>query len=334
MDQAKIGNFICQLRKEKQITQEQLGEQLGVSQRTVSRWETGKNMPDISMLPEICEVLEINIAELLAGERIEGEYLTKENASDLTTGLTEFWAKKQERKNAIKALIALVITLFCMVGLYIYEFNVTADSTAEIEQAIDEYHFNDVMRSDVVEWQMVGNRMFVLYRQTNHPGACGLAQLQKGALGRYRVVSATNVDDPLCFAYKTNGGKKAYLACFCVNQLPQVDTVACYGYRTPYEEESSVIFEAKVTDTPFLYVQPLEKQVSVLPFYTRYFDAQGREISRDTLCDAIGIDRNGVHSGYDSAELGMVYVIEAIILLLGYTFIRYFLTDGKSRHNA
>ncbi len=50
MNQVKIGAFISELRKEKELTQEQLGERLGVTQKSISRWETGKNMPDISLL--------------------------------------------------------------------------------------------------------------------------------------------------------------------------------------------------------------------------------------------------------------------------------------------
>ena len=59
MDQIKIGAFLKVLRKEKNLTQEQLAEQLGVSGRTVSRWETGNNMPDISLLVEIAEFYEV-----------------------------------------------------------------------------------------------------------------------------------------------------------------------------------------------------------------------------------------------------------------------------------
>ena len=58
MDQVQIGKFISELRKEKGLTQEQLGERLGVTQKTVSRWENGRNMPDIAMLPILCEELD------------------------------------------------------------------------------------------------------------------------------------------------------------------------------------------------------------------------------------------------------------------------------------
>ena len=73
MDQIRIGSFLKELRKEKNLTQEQLAEQLGVSNRTVSRWETGSNMPDISMLVEIADLYEVSIPEIINGERKSGE---------------------------------------------------------------------------------------------------------------------------------------------------------------------------------------------------------------------------------------------------------------------
>ncbi len=69
MDQTKVGAFLKDLRKEKEITQEQLAEELGVSGRTISRWETGKNMPDISLLVEIAEFFDVSIPEIIKGER-------------------------------------------------------------------------------------------------------------------------------------------------------------------------------------------------------------------------------------------------------------------------
>ena len=68
MDTKKIGAFLKQCRKEKNLTQEQLAEKFGVSERTVSRWETGSNMPDLSILVELADYYDI-IKELLDGER-------------------------------------------------------------------------------------------------------------------------------------------------------------------------------------------------------------------------------------------------------------------------
>lgn len=77
MDQKKTGGFFKELRKEKGMTQEQLAEQLNVSGRTISRWETGKNMPDLDILIEIADFYEVDIRELIDGER-KSEKMNKE----------------------------------------------------------------------------------------------------------------------------------------------------------------------------------------------------------------------------------------------------------------
>ena len=77
MDQIKIGVFLKELRKAKGLTQEQLAEVLNVSSRTVSRWETGSNMPDISILVEIAVFYDVSIPEIVQGER-ESETMDKE----------------------------------------------------------------------------------------------------------------------------------------------------------------------------------------------------------------------------------------------------------------
>lgn len=73
MNPKEIGSFLKQLRKEKGITQEQLAEVLGVSGRTVSRWETGTNLPDLSILVQISEYYDVEIKEILNGERKSGK---------------------------------------------------------------------------------------------------------------------------------------------------------------------------------------------------------------------------------------------------------------------
>lgn len=68
MDQIKIGSFMKELRKERGLTQEQLAEKFSVSRRTVSRWETGSNLPDLDILIEMADYFEVNLRELLDGE--------------------------------------------------------------------------------------------------------------------------------------------------------------------------------------------------------------------------------------------------------------------------
>ena len=77
MEQKKVGSFLKELRKEKDITQEQFAEIMGVSSRTVSRWETGVNMPDLDLLIQIAGYYEMEIGEVLDGER-KSEKMNKE----------------------------------------------------------------------------------------------------------------------------------------------------------------------------------------------------------------------------------------------------------------
>ena len=70
MDQIKIGKFIASRRKEQGMTQAALAEKLGISDKAVSKWETGKSMPDSGIMLDLCEILEITVNELLSGEKI------------------------------------------------------------------------------------------------------------------------------------------------------------------------------------------------------------------------------------------------------------------------
>ena len=79
MNQVKIGSFIKELRKEKGFTQEQFAEQFNVARRTVSRWETGSNLPDLDILIEIADYCNVELRELLDGER-KSEKMNKELA--------------------------------------------------------------------------------------------------------------------------------------------------------------------------------------------------------------------------------------------------------------
>lgn len=77
MDQIKIGKFIAQCRKEQGMTQAVLAEKLGISDRAVSKWETGKSLPDSGIMLELCGLLNINVNELLSGEKIMEAFYDK-----------------------------------------------------------------------------------------------------------------------------------------------------------------------------------------------------------------------------------------------------------------
>ena len=79
MDQAKIGNFIQECRKKKNLTQVELAEALNITDRAVSKWENGKSMPDSSIMLELCKILGITVNDLLSGEVVSVENYEKEN---------------------------------------------------------------------------------------------------------------------------------------------------------------------------------------------------------------------------------------------------------------
>ena len=100
VDQVKIGNFLKKLRKEKGITQEQLAEILNVSGRTVSRWETGNNMPDISILVYIADYYDISIPEIISGERkseIMNEEERKEEERKIAKTMSDYATTEKEK---------------------------------------------------------------------------------------------------------------------------------------------------------------------------------------------------------------------------------------------
>lgn len=117
MDTKKIGEFLKELRKEKGLTQEQLAEILLVSGRTVSRWETGTNMPDLSVLIQMAEFYGVEIKEILDGER-KSEIMDKELKETLSK-VADY--NKLEKKKVEKAgNIAFGLTfLVCAVAIII-----------------------------------------------------------------------------------------------------------------------------------------------------------------------------------------------------------------------
>lgn len=108
MDQVKIGKFISQMRKEKGLTQKQLGEELLISDKTVSKWETGKGLPEVSLMLPLCEKLGINVNELLTGERIPDEDYKKKAEENIMNIM-------REKEESIRKIIISVST--CAIAL-------------------------------------------------------------------------------------------------------------------------------------------------------------------------------------------------------------------------
>ena len=125
MDQVKIGKFISELRKERKLTQEQLAEKLGVSQKSVSRWETGKNMPDMSLLQGLSSELGITVSELLDGERSLAEGKSADEAINqiinysMKTKREQIFSKQDVDfiSGVIAALVVIILGISAFAGM-------------------------------------------------------------------------------------------------------------------------------------------------------------------------------------------------------------------------
>lgn len=124
MDQIKIGKFIATLRKEKDLTQEQLGEKLGVTNKTISRWENGNYMPDIEMLSLLAKEFDVSINELISGERLLLDDIKKAADNNLITVLNNstftlkekiaFFKKKWLREHIATIILCIVVWIGIM----------------------------------------------------------------------------------------------------------------------------------------------------------------------------------------------------------------------------
>ena len=116
MNQQKTGEFLKRLRKEKGLTQEQLAERFYVSSRTVSRWETGSNMPDVGTLIELADFYDVDIREIIDGER-KSENMDKETKDTLkkVAAYATEGERKVQSKTATGALLLLIALYACTV---------------------------------------------------------------------------------------------------------------------------------------------------------------------------------------------------------------------------
>ena len=126
MDQIKTGKFIAALRKEKSLTQEQLGKKLGVTNKTISRWENGNYMPDVEMLSLLSREFGVSMNELISGERLAAEDFQKAADKNLAAALDNstftlkekiaFFKKKWLREH----IAAIILCAAAWIGLVIW----------------------------------------------------------------------------------------------------------------------------------------------------------------------------------------------------------------------
>lgn len=117
MNQEKIGKFIQEKRKEKKITQEKLAERLGVTEKSVSNWENGRNMPDLSLFKPLCDELGITINDLMSGEVVKGEEL-KEKAEDNLLNTIIYSNEKIKNNNNLISLFIIIFGLIIVISAF------------------------------------------------------------------------------------------------------------------------------------------------------------------------------------------------------------------------
>ena len=108
MNQVKIGKFIKAVRKEKNLTQREIAEKLNISEKTVSKWETGNGLPEVGLMLPLCELLQISVNELLSGERLDEKRYFEKAEQNIMTLMEE---KAEAKKKLIMAVIVAVTTL-------------------------------------------------------------------------------------------------------------------------------------------------------------------------------------------------------------------------------
>lgn len=123
MDQIKTGKFIKTLRREKNMTQEQLAEEMNVSRRTVSRWETGNNMPDLDVLIDMADFFDVDLRELINGEK-EGKKMDSELKETLE--IAADYADAEKKRKLKKITLIFITGYICLAFVILIERYVQA----------------------------------------------------------------------------------------------------------------------------------------------------------------------------------------------------------------
>lgn len=172
MNQEKIGKFISNKRKQNQMTQQDLAEQLGVSDKTISNWENGRNMPDLSLFKPICEKLNITINELLSGEEVKEEsYQQKLEENIINLALEN--KRKFKKKLKILFIVTIIIIFISFIVFILYnniELNVRYEKRTMKCNFIDnkliyEIKGTSVLNTKYIE-RTIGNEKILIFHSS------------------------------------------------------------------------------------------------------------------------------------------------------------------------
>lgn len=188
MNASETGKFISSKRREKGLTQKELAEKLGVTDKAVSKWETGRGMPDVSVLENLSKELEVSVSEILNGGEVERELLP-ETADKIIVDTMKDSSRKVSRKRlmAIGAGVAASILMICiLIFSYLFSQTVAPDDIKTLDKYINNYlsfRYSDE-RARVLEAKNEQDKLVVLY---THEGLNGLYIYNESRIfpGRY-----------------------------------------------------------------------------------------------------------------------------------------------------
>ena len=172
MNQIKIGKFIAECRKNQKLTQSELANKLGVTEKSISNWENGRNMPDLSLFNPICNELEITINELMCGEKLEQKNYQKKLEENLINVIVDE-KKKNTKKRKVYIIIFSCILLLSLLlwSLYnILELDVDYDQrlmTCSFENSKLTYQIKgvSVLNTNYVE-RIINNEKYLIFHST------------------------------------------------------------------------------------------------------------------------------------------------------------------------
>jgi len=140
MDQVKVGKFIFECRKDKNMTQSQLAEKLNITDRAISKWETGKGMPDSSIMLDLCNELGISVNELLSGEKIKMEEYHQKAEENLV--------KMKQSEEKIEKTMQIMQNIACAACVI---FSVITITIFIIHMAMN-YFYPETYNGEIFEW--------------------------------------------------------------------------------------------------------------------------------------------------------------------------------------
>ena len=199
MNASETGRFISSKRREKGLTQKELAEKLGVTDKAVSKWETGRGMPDVSVLEDLSKELEVSVSEILNGGEVEKELLPQ-TADKIIVDTMKASNKKVNKKRlmAIGAGVAAAIIILCL-AVFLNKYNSTAayDDTEKLAAMIDSCFdsYDNYEKAEIIKQVKEGKYMAVLY-SVGDKGSVTLFEESSLFPGRYSdIVYMTTPED-------------------------------------------------------------------------------------------------------------------------------------------